>query len=93
MLFGTPLLIAAIPLGIIYASTKSAKKQVLCDALSRLLWLITIFGIFVSMAIKLFPPFFQQNLTDQMLFLPIALTFALQPVGLKEVLKLIRKDK
>jgi hypothetical protein len=93
MLFGTPLLIAAIPLGIIYASTKNVKKLILCDALSRLLWLITILGIFVSMLIKLFPPFYQQNLTDQMLFLPIALTFALQPVGLKEALNLFRKKK
>jgi len=85
MLFGTPLLLAAVPLGIYYAFTKKADKQIFYDALLRLVWLVTALGIFVSMAIKLLPAFYQQNLTDQMLMLPLALLFALQPVGLPEV--------
>jgi hypothetical protein len=39
------------------------------------------------MIIKLLPSFWQDNLVDQMLMLPIALTFSLQPVGLKETVK------
>jgi hypothetical protein len=85
ILFGTPLLLAAVPLGICYAFTKKRSKFLFCDTLLRLLWLLTAIGIFVSMAIKLFPSFYQQNLTDQMLMLPLALTFALQPVGLRLV--------
>jgi len=85
MLFGTPLLLAAIPLGIYYAFTKDAKKQIYYNALLRLIWLITLLGILISMAIKLLPAVYQQNLTDQMLMLPIALLFAFQPAGLREV--------
>jgi hypothetical protein len=86
MLFATPLLLAAIPLGICYAVTKKPDKLILYDALLRIVWLLTVLGIFISMLIKLFPPFYQQNLTDQMLMLPIALVFALQPAGLRQTL-------
>jgi hypothetical protein len=37
------------------------------------------------MLIKLAPRFWQQNLTDQMLLLPIALTLAFEPAGLREL--------
>ena len=85
MLFGTPLLLAAVPLGICYAFTKRAEKQIFYNALLRLVWLLAALGIFVSMAIKLLPAFYQQNLTDQMLMLPLALLFVFQPAGLTEV--------
>jgi hypothetical protein len=59
-----------------------------------------VLGILISMLIKLFPPFYQKNLTDQMLFLPIALVFAFHPAGIKEIkekylnkIVLLRKDK
>lgn len=94
MLFATPLLLAAVPLGLCYALTKDQQKRVTYDMLIRLLWLLTVVGIFISMIIKLFPWFYQQNLTDQMLMLPIALTFALQPVGLKEAFdKFLKRRK
>ena len=85
MLFGTPLLLAAVPLGICYAFTKKADKQILYNALLRLIWLIAALGIFISMAIKILPFVYQQNLTDQMLMLPLALLFTFQPAGLSEV--------
>ena len=94
MLFCTPLLIAAVPLGLCYALTKKPDRRLTCEALLRLLWLLTVLGIFVSMAIKLLPAFYQQNLTDQMLMLPIALVFSLQPAGLREVIdKFLRRRK
>ena len=86
MLFGTPILLAAIPLGLCYALTKKPDRLVVYGALTRLIWLLAALGIFVSMAIKLLPAFYQQNLTDQMLMLPISLVFTLQPVGLREVI-------
>jgi len=85
MLFGTPLLLAAVPWGICYAFTKKPEKQILYNALLRLVWLISVLGILISMLIKVFPFAYQQNLTDQMLMLPIALLFAFHPAGLKEV--------
>jgi hypothetical protein len=85
MLFGTPLLLAAIPLGICYAFTKKPEKLILYNLLLRLIWLITALGIFISMLIKILPMFYQQNLTDQMLMLPLALLFAFHPALLPEV--------
>jgi heme/copper-type cytochrome/quinol oxidase subunit 4 len=86
MLFSAPLLLAAVPLSIFYAFTKKHEKQILYDAILRLIWLLSVLGIFISMLIKILPGFYQDNLTDQMLILPIALTFTLNPNGLKETL-------
>jgi len=86
MIFCTPLLLAAVPAGICYALTKNPKKQAANGELSRVIWLLTAIGIFISMAIKLLPRFYQDNLANQLLMLPIALVFAFQPVGLKETL-------
>jgi len=86
MIFCTPLIIILVPIGIIFAFTKNEKRRFICDQLTRIIWLITAIGIFISMIIKLFPWFYQDNLTDQMLMLPLALLFAFQPVGLKAFL-------
>jgi len=93
MIFTSPVLLAAIPLGICYALTKKPEKQLRYDLLLRIIWLITVIGIFISMLIKLLPWFYQQNLTDQMLMLPISLVFAFQPVGLSEAVKKIKPWK
>jgi len=93
MLFATPLLLAAFPLGICYALTKKQDKLVLYGALIRIIWLLTVIGIIISMLIKVLPQFYQQNLTDQMLMLPIALVFSFQPLRLKEELGVFIKRK
>jgi len=93
MLFCSPILLAGVPFGIGYAFTKDTGKFFIYGALSRILWLLTALGIFLSMAIKLLPGFYQQNLTDQMLMLPLSLLFALQPAGLKEALDKVYKKK
>jgi hypothetical protein len=94
MLFCSPLLLAAVPLGLCYAKTKDLRKRLRYEALLRLLWLLSVIGIFISMLIKLLPWFYQKNLTDQMLMLPIALVFAFQPAGLREAIDkfLLRKN-
>jgi hypothetical protein len=91
LIFCNPLLLAAVPLGIRYAMTNDTDKRFRYDLVLRLLWLLVVLGIFVSMLIKLFPWFWQQNLTDQMLMLPIALVLALEPFGLKRIIQRIRK--
>jgi hypothetical protein len=85
MIFATPLLLAAVPFGICYATTKNADKLLFYNLALRIIWLLVVLGILISMVIKLFPPFFQKNLTDQMLFLPIALVFTFHPAGLKDI--------
>jgi hypothetical protein len=87
MIFCTPLLLVAAPVGICYAITKNQKKLQIYGELLRLIWLLSVLGIIISMLLKILPAFYQDNLTDQMLMLPIALTFTLQPIGLKETIK------
>jgi len=87
MIFSTPLLLAAVPASLIYAFTKNEKRLLKCDHLIRIIWILCALGIFISMIIKILPPFYQDNLTDQMLMLPLALLFALQPVGFKEFIQ------
>jgi len=87
MIFSTPLLLAAFPIGIMYAFVKKEKKLLKYNEVLRLIWLLCALGVFISMIIKLLPWFFQDNLTDQMLILPIALVFACNPVKLQETLK------
>ncbi|MCL2211639.1 MAG: DUF4105 domain-containing protein [Treponema sp.] len=86
MIFCTPLLLVAVPAGICYALTKKAGRERANGELLRLIWFLCVAGIIISMLIKILPAFYQDNLTDQMLMLPIALVFTLQPNGLKETL-------
>ena len=94
MIFCTPLLLAAVPYSIRYALTKDNDKRITYDALIRIIWLLSVIGILISMILKLLPWFYQKNLTDQMLMLPIALVFAFNPVGLREFAqKYLKKEK
>jgi len=86
MIFASPLLLAAVPLGIKYAFPPFLKAREQADFLLRLLWMLVVLGIFVSMLLKLLPWFWQANLVDQMLMLPIALVFAFEPLGFRELL-------
>ena len=89
LLFCNPLLIAMIPLGIRYATAPSYDKRFRPECALRLLWLLVVLGIFASMLIKLLPQFWQDNLSAQLLILPIALTLAFEPVGLPRIIKRI----
>jgi hypothetical protein len=89
LLFANPLLLIAVPLGIRYAASKNYDSRLRAEFTLRLLWLLVTLGIFISMLIKLFPWFWQQNLPDQMLMLPIALLLALEPIGLKRMIERI----
>jgi len=86
MIFATPLLLATVPLGISYFTAKNHFKYLKYNLLIRIIWLLCAIGIFISMLLKLLPFFYQDNLPDQLLMLPIALVFSLNPFGLKEVL-------
>ena len=87
MIFCTPILLVAVPFGICYAITKNQKKLQIYGELLRIIWLLSVLGVIISMLLKILPAFYQDNLTDQMLILPIALVFTLQPIGLKETIK------
>jgi hypothetical protein len=87
ILFCNPLLLAAVPLGLRYAASKNYDSRLRVEFMLRILWLLVVLGIFASMLIKLLPWFWQQNLTDQMLMLPIALVLSLEPAGLKRMIE------
>jgi len=87
VLFCTPLLIAGFPIGLSYAFTKKQEKLEKYGFFIRIIWFVTLAGIFLSMLIKILPWFYQDNLASQMLMLPIALLFTLQPNKLKEFCK------
>jgi hypothetical protein len=89
LLFANPLLLITIPLGIRYAVSRNYNSRLRSEFMLRLIWLLVVLGIFISMLIKLLPQFWQENLTDQMLILPIALTLSLEPVGLKRMVERI----
>jgi hypothetical protein len=89
ILFCNPLLLVAVPLGIRYAVSRTYDSRLRAEFMLRILWLLVALGIFASMLIKLLPQFWQQNLTDQMLMLPIALVLSLEPVGLKRMIERI----
>jgi len=93
MIFSSPILLAAIPIGIGYAVTKSSQKLITYDLLSRILWLFTAAAILVSMLLKILPEFYQKNLPDQLLMLPISLLFAFQPAGLRTTIDKYFKKK
>ena len=89
LLFCNPLLLAAFPLGIKYAFSKNYYKRLKPEFMLRLLWFLVFLGVIVSMLIKFSPNYWQDNLTDQMLFLPIALIFSFEPFGLERLIRRI----
>jgi len=87
MIFCTPLLLVSFPFGILYAVTGKQEKLKKYSALLRTIWLLCAVGVIISMLIKILPWFYQGNLTDQLLILPLALVFSYQSTGFKEYLK------
>jgi len=92
ILFANPLLLALVPLGIRLASARAergrkgkrsrggaaregAETRRVETALAAL-WALSALGVVVSMLIKLTPWFWQDNLADQLMVLPIALAMA-----------------
>jgi hypothetical protein len=89
-LYVNPLILAAVPLGIIYALGKDQKKRLFVRSLLRGLWTYVFLGGILSMVIKLFPGFYQQNQVTQALVLPFALVLSGIPPGARFLFKGLR---
>ncbi|QQO07366.1 DUF4105 domain-containing protein [Breznakiella homolactica] len=74
-----PLILAAVPLGIIMAADKGKNWKRTPEWYLRLLWTVVFAGGIVSMAIKLLPWFWQQNQVTQALVMPFALVLSFIP--------------
>ncbi|MDR2536919.1 MAG: DUF4105 domain-containing protein [Treponema sp.] len=91
ILFINPLLLAAVPLGIIAATNKHAEKRWLAELFLRTLWTYVLFGGLLSMLIKLSPKFYQQNQVTQALVLPFVLVLSYIPGWVRNLLGAVRK--
>ncbi|MDR2101934.1 MAG: hypothetical protein LBP43_05135, partial [Treponema sp.] len=79
ILYINPLLLGALPLGIVFAFTGDEKKRLSAARFLRALWTYVFLGGVLTMVIKLFPGFYQQNQVTQALVLPIALVLSFIP--------------
>ncbi|MDR0525450.1 MAG: DUF4105 domain-containing protein [Spirochaetaceae bacterium] len=79
LLYVSPLLLAAVPLGWVFGAGKTPKKRFFAEQLLRAIWTYMFFGCILSMVIKLFPGFYQQNQATQVLTFPFALTLSFIP--------------
>lgn len=78
LLYVNPLLLVAVPLGFISLSTK-LRCRFVSEQFLKSLWTYVFLGGILSMVIKLFPGFYQQNQVDQALILPVAFTLSFFP--------------
>ncbi|MDR0562316.1 MAG: DUF4105 domain-containing protein [Spirochaetaceae bacterium] len=88
ILYINPLLLVIVPLGFISAFSGVKAKSFFADQLLRAFWTYTLFGCMLSMAIKLFPGFYQQNQVTQALTVPFALTLSFIPRWIGRALKI-----
>jgi len=86
LLFASPLLLALVPLGLRYASAGNFGRRARPELAIRTIWFLSALGVTASMLMRLSSRFWQDNLTDQLLVLPLALVLSLEPAGLKRVL-------
>ncbi|GHV80528.1 hypothetical protein AGMMS49944_23190 [Spirochaetia bacterium] len=79
LLFINPLLLAAIPLGILYAFSRNTARRHLCEFLLKALWSLVLLGGILSMLLQLLPQFWQQNQISLALVLPFAAMLSFVP--------------
>jgi len=87
IIFVNPLFFAAVPLGLIFAFTKNGNRRFVIARLLMVFWFYILLGGLLTMVIKLFPAFYQQNQVDLALILPIALTMILLMAGAAKSVK------
>jgi thiamine transporter ThiT len=72
VIFVNPLLFAAIPLGLSFAFRRDPKKRDNAAFLLKILWTYVFLGGILTIALKFFSGFYQQNQATQALVLPFA---------------------
>ena len=77
IIFINPLLLAAIPLGITMGFTKNMRKRLKALRFLRMLWSFVFLGAVLSMVVKFFPAYFQENHFTHALVLPFALSIVI----------------
>jgi hypothetical protein len=78
-LIANPLLLAALPLGIMSLTTDNYIKQAIAIRIVRIIWTVIFLGGIASAIITIFPQYYQQNQTTLALILPFAFTLSIFP--------------
>jgi hypothetical protein len=79
VIFVNPLLFAAVPLGLSLAFRRDPKKRDTAAFFLKILWTYVLLGGILTMVIKFFPGFYQQNQATQALILPFAFVLSYVP--------------
>lgn len=93
ILYISPLLLAAVPLGIIYARNKNIRRAFFAGRLLSGLWTMVVLGALLSMLIKLSPAFYQQNQVTQALVMPFAIVLAFLGEDRQKIFKGLLKKR
>jgi hypothetical protein len=87
IIFINPLLLAALPLGIIFVKTDYFDKKAKLELAIKILWsYVFVFGL-LSLLLRLLPFFRQQNQVTLALVLPFAAVLSLLPDLVKRILR------
>jgi predicted membrane protein len=78
--FVNPLLLIAVPAGLIYGFTGKPKKRLTAGLFLTILWTIIFLAGLATVVIQLFPNSHQQNQPTQLLVLPFALVLSAIPI-------------
>ncbi|QQO08766.1 DUF4105 domain-containing protein [Breznakiella homolactica] len=84
LFFINPLLLAAIPLGILLAAGRGQGWKISPEKMLKGLWSLILLGILLAAGIKIIPGFYQHNRTSEALVLPIALVLSPVPGWLRK---------
>jgi hypothetical protein len=76
LLFANPLLLAALPLGILWIRARDQDRRRTLDRALQILWTQAAVLCLLSQGLRVFPSFYQQNQVDAALFFPIALSLS-----------------
>jgi hypothetical protein len=79
LLFINPLLLAAIPLGLVSALGGDPGRRLAVDRWLRALWTYVFLGGLLTLALRVLPGFYQQNQVTLALVLPFALVLSFIP--------------
>ncbi|GAB6390948.1 MAG: DUF4105 domain-containing protein [Treponematales bacterium] len=79
ILFVNPLLLAAVPLGLVFAFTKSAARRGKAALALKALWTYASAACVLTIALRLLPGFWQQNQVTEALVLPFSLVLGFLP--------------
>ena len=87
LLFINPLLLAAVPLGLTAAFSKKPDKRQKAGVVLQWLWTIIFLGGILSIVIRFFPAFYQQNQPAQALVIPFTFVLSGIPGWVKKIIR------